>query len=354
MVHSDKDKSHFANMQEKKSQNATVVLNRLKHAYNIKTDSDLAALLGVARNTISTWRTRDSVDYSSIFAKCEQINLNWLITGEGEIFKTKTPKNFTNENGEVKGEKMGEKRKLQNHSPFDNEEFKTKTPKNVLNQNEDNFEDKKEDKRKLQKTSSIPPVLYDMPEKVSLVTERGATPYIKGKTFVEVPVVDIDAAAGGGAVNSDYTDEFDKLRIPTTILPATASTRRCINVAGESMEPTLFDGARIIVRLLHRTEWATIRSGSVYVVTNRDGETFIKRVRNKLRAHGVLVLTSDNPDQRRFKPFELTEEEIFNVWAVELVITDVLLPSQREETDDLRDQISELREMFERFIQREN
>lgn len=252
-----------------------------------------------------------------IVRKYPEINTSWLLTGEGEIFKTKTPKN-------------------------------------VLNQNEDNFEDKKEDKRKLQKTSSIPPVLYDMPEKVSLVTERGTTPYIKGRAFVEVPVVDIDAAAGGGAVNSDYTDEFDKLRIPTTILPATASTRRCINVAGESMEPTLFDGARIIVRLLHRTEWATIRSGSVYVVTNRDGETFIKRVRNKLRAHGVLVLTSDNPDQRRFKPFELTEEEIFNVWAVELVITDVLLPSQREETDDLRDQISELREMFERFIQREN
>lgn len=232
--------------------------------------------------------------------------------------------------------------------------FKTKSTKSVNNKNVNSDVNPNVNFPKLQKRLTNTPVTYDMPEQVSLVTEGGISPYIKGKTFVEVPVVDIDAAAGGGAVNIDYTDEFDKLRIPTTILPATASTRRCINVAGESMEPTLFDGARIIVRLLHRAEWAKIRSGSVYVVTNRDGETFIKRVRNKLRAHGVLVLTSDNPDQRRFKPFELTEDEIFNVWAVELVITDVLLPSQREETDDLRDQISELREMFERFIQREN
>lgn len=232
--------------------------------------------------------------------------------------------------------------------------FKTKSTKSVNNKNVNSDVNPNVNFPKLPKRLTNTPVTYDMPEQVSLATERGTTPYIKGQAFVEVPVVDIDAAAGGGSVNSDYTDEFDKLRIPTTILPATASTRRCINVAGESMEPTLFDGTRIIVRLLHRTEWANIRSGSIYVVTNRDGETFIKRVRNKLRAHGVLVLTSDNPDQRRFKPFELTEDEIFNVWAVELVITDVLLPSQREETDDLRDQISELREMFERFIQREN
>lgn len=298
-----------------------LIIKELIGEGRVSDGKDFANKIGVSPSSITEInKGRTNVGLSIIQKTVSiypDISLEWLISGVGEIFKTKTPKNVVKENDHINDHKI-------------------------------------DHKQKLQKTWSNTPVTYDMPEQVSLVTEGGAAPYIKGKTFVEVPVVDIDAAAGGGAVNSDYTDEFDKLRIPTTILPATACTRRCINVAGESMEPTLFDGARIIVRLLHRTEWAKIRSGSVYVVTNRDGETFIKRVRNKLRAHGVLVLTSDNPDQRRFKPFELTEEEIFNVWTVELVITDVLLPSQREETDDLRDQISELREMFERFIQREN
>ena len=262
------------------------------------------------------------------------------------IFQTKTPKNVTIENRNTNGNKKSNKRKLQKTLPIERTE--TAPISTQI------FTDSEGRHTKVSLHSPQPVgALYDLPPEAPSMLSDVDTPYLAGGGYVEVPVVDIEAAAGGGASNCDYMDESDNLRFPVSLLRPTKSKRLCINVAGESMEPTLFDGTQIVVRLLDRSEWGCIRSGDVYVVTNRSGETFIKRVRNKLRLQGVLVLTSDNPDQRRYRPFELSEEEIFNVWAVELMISDNIPPSDRE-IDDLRDQIGDLRMLIERLAAREN
>lgn len=172
-------------------------------------------------------------------------------------------------------------------------------------------------------------------------------------TMVEVPVVDVEAAAGGGSANSDYFEDAETLHFPSSVLSPTSSMRLCISVKGESMEPTLFDGTRIVVRRLDRSEWARIRSGNVYVVTDREGSTYVKRVRNNLQLFGMLTLVSDNPDQRKYKTFQLQEEEIFNVWEVELVISDTIPPSERERIDDLRDEMMELKAWLQTMMTRE-
>jgi len=46
-----------------------------------------AKYLGVAPSTISTWISRNSLDYDLIFAKCKNISPNWLLTGEGAMLK---------------------------------------------------------------------------------------------------------------------------------------------------------------------------------------------------------------------------------------------------------------------------
>jgi len=74
-------------MQEKTSQYANLILDRLKSVLNIRTDLALANYLGVKANTISTWKSRNTLDYELIFAKCDYIDLNWLITGEGEMLR---------------------------------------------------------------------------------------------------------------------------------------------------------------------------------------------------------------------------------------------------------------------------
>jgi hypothetical protein len=65
-------------MQEKKSQNAIFILNKLKKSLKISTDIELSEMLNVKPNTISTWKKRNTLDYNSIIAICElyEINLN--------------------------------------------------------------------------------------------------------------------------------------------------------------------------------------------------------------------------------------------------------------------------------------
>lgn len=48
-----------------------------------------AKYIGVAPSTISTWLARDTFDYDLLFAKCENISAEWLLTGEGDMLKSK-------------------------------------------------------------------------------------------------------------------------------------------------------------------------------------------------------------------------------------------------------------------------
>ena len=50
--------------------------------------SVFARFLGVAPSTISSWLARDTFDSELLFAKCEMINPDWLLTGEGSMLKT--------------------------------------------------------------------------------------------------------------------------------------------------------------------------------------------------------------------------------------------------------------------------
>lgn len=61
------------------------VLERVKQALNVSSDIALAEVLGIARSTLSNWRSRGSIDYDLLFSKCKHINLDWLLTGHGSM-----------------------------------------------------------------------------------------------------------------------------------------------------------------------------------------------------------------------------------------------------------------------------
>ncbi|MFS9881923.1 helix-turn-helix domain-containing protein [Salmonella enterica] len=67
---------------DKKSIDA--VLSRLMTVFAVSTDSDLAKKLGVNRQTLASWRKRDSVPYSLCINIAEQqdISLDWLLSGK--------------------------------------------------------------------------------------------------------------------------------------------------------------------------------------------------------------------------------------------------------------------------------
>ena len=47
--------------------------------------SRFAKRLGVSPSTISTWMSRNTIDYDLIFAKCKDVSPGWLLTGEGNM-----------------------------------------------------------------------------------------------------------------------------------------------------------------------------------------------------------------------------------------------------------------------------
>ena len=61
----------------------------IKH-YSDGKPSVFAKLIGVAPSTISSWLSRDTLDYDLLFAKCENLSSEWLLTGRGEMINIQT------------------------------------------------------------------------------------------------------------------------------------------------------------------------------------------------------------------------------------------------------------------------
>ncbi len=70
----------------------TLILDRIKKAYSLKSNAKLAAFLGIPPTTLSSWYSRNSFDLDLIYEKCVDIDLNWLLTGEGNMLRTESEK----------------------------------------------------------------------------------------------------------------------------------------------------------------------------------------------------------------------------------------------------------------------
>lgn len=59
-----------------------LILNRIKEAKKLSSDKELADFLGITKQTLANWRSRNTLDYDLVFTKCVDIDPTWLITGE--------------------------------------------------------------------------------------------------------------------------------------------------------------------------------------------------------------------------------------------------------------------------------
>jgi len=64
---------------------AIQIINKLKEYYNLKNDVDFAEYLGIPSTTLSSWKSRDSIDYDLVYSKCVGIDANWILTGAGNM-----------------------------------------------------------------------------------------------------------------------------------------------------------------------------------------------------------------------------------------------------------------------------
>ncbi len=63
--------------------NVESIVKRAREVLNLKTDSELAAFLGVSRATVSNWSARNRIDFHLLLKKMGEFDLNWLLVGKG-------------------------------------------------------------------------------------------------------------------------------------------------------------------------------------------------------------------------------------------------------------------------------
>lgn len=63
-------------MQENNAQNAKNIISKLKTHLKVDTDTKLAEILNIKPNTISSWKKRNTLDFSKIIDICIQLNID--------------------------------------------------------------------------------------------------------------------------------------------------------------------------------------------------------------------------------------------------------------------------------------
>lgn len=154
--------------------------------------------------------------------------------------------------------------------------------------------------------------------------------------IVHVP---IPAQAGYAGELSDPTFIQD---LPTFTLPDykyKVGTHRAFDVSGDSMEPTLFEGDKVICSFLEPTLWETsIKDNYVYVVVTR-ADVLVKRVFNNIKEEKKLRVESDNPF---YEPYDIGLNDVREMWYVRAKISP-FLPSPQNIQNILREEVRELK-----------
>lgn len=73
----------------------SLVLKKIKTTLGYEKDVDFANFLGISPQTLASWYSRNTYDFEILYAKCINIDANFLLSGKGEIFlKKDTVANF--------------------------------------------------------------------------------------------------------------------------------------------------------------------------------------------------------------------------------------------------------------------
>ncbi len=143
-------------------------------------------------------------------------------------------------------------------------------------------------------------------------------------------IVHVPVPAQAGYSQEQQTGGFFE-ELPTYTLPDSRysyGSHRSFDIAGDSMEPTLSEGDKVVCSFIEPSRWLSdIRDHHVYVVVTRAG-VMIKRAVNNLRKHRHLELISDNP---YYKSFRINVGDIREVWLVNTKLSHF---SHRLDTDD--------------------
>ena len=158
--------------------------------------------------------------------------------------------------------------------------------------------------------------------------------------IVHVP---IPAQAGYASESSDpvFVQE-----LPTYTLPDykyKVGTHRSFDVSGDSMEPTLFEGDKVVCSYLEPTLWeSSLKDSYVYVLVTK-GDVLVKRVQNRIRDEKCINLISDNA---YYEPYEVKISDVVEIWYVRAKISP-FLPSPSNVKNMIKGEMDDLRKTIQ-------
>lgn len=154
-----------------------------------------------------------------------------------------------------------------------------------------------------------------------------------------ITYVPVSAAAGYG---DQFRDPVYLQELPTFSLPEAKykhGVHRCFDVSGDSMEPTLYTGEKVVCSQMEQQYWRTsMRDGEVYVVIVQ-GDVLVKRVINRIVEDRTLHLHSDNDF---YPPRVVDVTEVSEIWHVNVKISS-FSSSPASQRDSLYDEIAQVR-----------
>lgn len=238
----------------------SLIINKLKSAYNFSSDSEFARFLGVKPTTLSSWHSRNTFDIDLIYAKCVDVNSDFLLSGNEPILKTKSDVN-TNKN-----------------------DVSLNVSQNV-------------EKQKVNKKLTNRPTYLSEPLHIYNINNKG------------VPLIPIDAMAGFGTGSTQVMDYDTK----TYVVPEFTELKVdfMIPVKGSSMYPKYNSGDLVACKKLNIND-LFFQWNKVYVLDTEQG-ALIKRIKKATESDHILLVS----DNENYDPFEI---HLSKVYAVALVV----------------------------------
>ena len=116
-----------------------------------------------------------------------------------------------------------------------------------------------------------------------------------------------------------------------------------VYIEGDSMEPTLFEGDKVVCSYLEPTLWESgIKDNYVYVIVTW-ADVLVRRVSNLLKESNKLQLISDN---NYYDPTTIKLNDIREIWYVRARISP-FLPSPQNIKNLVREEVYELRKTMQ-------
>ena len=143
------------------------------------------------------------------------------------------------------------------------------------------------------------------PRKAQSRTRRYGPRARPGASLVPVPEMEVVAAAGGGAVADEFVEEKAQWYLPEAMVrhegDANPKTLRILRIQGDSMEPEMREGDRLLVDVARRRPV----TGELFVLFDGTG-LVVKRV-EMVPGEERLRLLSANP---AYAPYTALAEEV--------------------------------------------